>query len=100
MPGTLTWLASFQLLEYQWSEGEFDTLEKLGSAHRPEGTPPSEGGVPPGRWAEPNYPSVINKPAATRPDASDNSMTEATSMDQTDIISYKHRKNCECCTGH
>ena len=50
------------------------------AAHRPGGTPPSEGGVPPPRWAEPNYPSVINKPAATRPDASDNSMTEATSM--------------------
>ena len=50
------------------------------AAHRPGGTPPSEGGVPPPRWAEPNYPSVINKPAATQPDASDNSMTEATSM--------------------
>ena len=50
------------------------------ASHRPGGTPPSEGGVPPPRWAEPNYPSVINKPAATRPDASDNSMTEATSM--------------------
>ena len=50
------------------------------AAHRPGGTPPSEGGVPPPRWAELNYPSVINKPAATRPDASDNSMTEATSM--------------------
>ena len=37
---------SFQLLEYQWSEGKF----------------------------------FINKPAAARPDASDNSMTEATSM--------------------
>ena len=53
------------------------------AAHRPGGTPPSEGGVPPPRWAEPNYPSVINKPAATRPDASDNSMTEATSMTRT-----------------
>ena len=26
-----------QLLEYQWSEGEFDTLGKLGSAHWPGG---------------------------------------------------------------
>ena len=51
-------LYAFQLLEYQWSEGEFDTLEKLGSAHRAQGTPPSEGGVPCARWAEPNYPLV------------------------------------------
>ena len=52
------------------------------ATHWPEGTTPSEGGVLCARWAEPNYPSVINKPAATRPDASDNSMTEATSMAQ------------------
>ena len=32
------------------------------------------------QWAEPNYPSVINKPAATGPAASDKFMTEATSM--------------------
>ena len=50
------------------------------ASHRPGGTPPSEGGVPPPRWAEPNYPSVINKPAATRPHAFDKFMTEATSM--------------------
>ena len=50
------------------------------AAHLLGGTPPSGGGVPPARWAEPNYPSVINKPAGTRHDASDNSMTEATSM--------------------
>ena len=50
------------------------------ATHWPVGTPPSEGGVPCARWAEPNYPSVINKPAATRPDASDKFMTEATSM--------------------
>ena len=31
-------VTTFQLLEYQWSEGEFDTLGKLGSAHRPGGT--------------------------------------------------------------
>ena len=60
--------------------GEFDTLGKLGSAHWAQGTPPSGGGVPCARWAEPNYPSVINKPAATRPDTSDKFMTEATSM--------------------
>ena len=36
-----------QLLEYQWSEGEFDTLGKLGSARRPEGTPPSENLITP-----------------------------------------------------
>ena len=29
---------------------------------------------------EPNYPSVMNKPAATQPDTSDKFMTEATSM--------------------
>ena len=40
----------FQLLEYQFSEGEFDTLK------------------------------LINKPASTWPDASDKFMTEATSM--------------------
>ena len=50
------------------------------ATHWPEGTPPSEGGVLCARWAEPNYPSVINKPAATRLDASDKFMTEATSM--------------------
>ena len=55
----------------------FDTLEKLGSAHRAQGTHPSEGGVPRARWVEPNYPSVINKPAVTRPDASEKFMTEA-----------------------
>ena len=61
--------------------GRWEGVGSLPTAsHRPGGTPPSEGGVPPPRWAEPNYPSVINKPAATRPDASDNSMTEATSM--------------------
>ena len=61
--------------------GRWEGVENLPTAaHRPGGTPPSEGGVPPPQWAEPNYPSVINKPAATRPDASDNSMTEATSM--------------------
>ena len=54
---------AFQLLEYQWSEGEFDTLGKMGSAHWAGGTPPSEGGVPPGRWAEPNYPRVSNSPS-------------------------------------
>ena len=58
---------SFQLLEYQWSEGEFGT---------------------PGWWAEPNYPSVINKPAATWPDASDKFMTEATSMHLVDVVPY------------
>ena len=58
----------------------FDTLGKLGSAHRARGTPPSEGGVPRARWVEHNYPSVINKPAAPRPDASEKFMTEATSM--------------------
>ena len=77
---------SFQLLEYQWSEGEFDTLGKLGSAHQPGGTPPSDGGIPPGRWAEPNYPPVINKPAATPPDACDKFITEATSMSVITII--------------
>ena len=50
------------------------------ATHWPEGTPPSEGGVLCARWAEPNYPSVINKPAATRLDASDKFMTEAISM--------------------
>ena len=61
--------------------GRWEGVGSLPTAsHRPGGTPPSEGGVPPPRWAEPNYPSVINKPAATRPNASDNSMTEATSM--------------------
>ena len=46
-----------------------------------EGHLPPEGGVPPPRSGRtPITPSVINKPAATRPDASDNSMTEATSM--------------------
>ena len=32
--------------------------------------------------------NLINKPAATRPDASDNSMTEATSMGGTSINEY------------
>ena len=40
---------SFHLLEYQWSEDEFDSLGKLGSAHRVQGTPPLEGGVSSGR---------------------------------------------------
>ena len=44
-------MGPFQLLEYQWSKGKFDS-----------------------------HMTVINKPAATRTDASDNSMTEATSM--------------------
>ena len=61
------------------------------ATHRRGGTPPSEGGVPPGRWAEPNYPSVINKPAAARPNASDNSMTEATSM----LQGGRHHKGSE-----
>ena len=50
------------------------------AAHWPGGTPPFEGGVPRARWAEPNYPSDINKPAANRPNASEKFMTEATSM--------------------
>ena len=33
------------------------------ASHRPGGTPPSEGGVPPPRWAEPNYPRVSNLPS-------------------------------------
>ena len=33
------------------------------AAHRPEGTPPSEGGVPRARWAEPNFPRVSNSPS-------------------------------------
>ena len=40
---------SFHLLEYQWSEDEFDTLGKSGSAHRVQGTPPLEGGVSSGQ---------------------------------------------------
>ena len=36
------------------------------AAHRPGGTPPSEGGVPPPRWAEPNYPRVSNLPSDHR----------------------------------
>ena len=43
-------LPPFQLLEYQWGEGRFDTLGLLGSAHRAQGQPPSEGGIPPGGW--------------------------------------------------
>ena len=31
---------AFQLLEYQWREGRFDTLGKLGSAHRAVGQHP------------------------------------------------------------
>ena len=42
--------------------------------------------TPPGRWAEPNYPSVINKLAETQPDAPDKFMTEATSMSVITII--------------
>ena len=38
----LMWPQTFQFLEYQWSEGKFDTLGKLGFAHRAQGTPPSE----------------------------------------------------------
>ena len=38
-------IPAIPLLEYQWSEGEFDTLWELGSAHRSGGTHPSEGGV-------------------------------------------------------
>ena len=53
-PAQRGWLAlswtPFQLLEYQWSEGEFDTLWELGSAHWAQGTPCSEGGVPSGQW--------------------------------------------------
>ena len=65
--------------------GRWEGVGSLPTAsHRPGGTPPSEGGVPPPRWAEPNYPSVINKPAGTRPDASDKFMTEATSMTRSD----------------
>ena len=30
----------FQLLEYQWGEGRFDTLGLLGSAHRAQGQHP------------------------------------------------------------
>ena len=33
--------ARFQLPQYQWSEGEFDTQGKLGSAHGAQGTTPS-----------------------------------------------------------
>ena len=74
--------------------GRWEGVGSLPTAsHRPGGTPPSEGGVPPPRWAEPNYPSVINKPAATQPDASDNSMTEATSMGLMTIRCCKHLDN-------
>ena len=33
-------LRAFQLLEYQWGEGRFDTLGLLGSAHRAQGQHP------------------------------------------------------------
>ena len=39
---------SFQLLEYQWREGRFDTLGKLVSAHPGGGQHPPGGWVPPG----------------------------------------------------
>ena len=43
---------AFQLLEYQWREGKFDTLGKLVSAHRADGLPPYMGGVPSERGVE------------------------------------------------
>ena len=56
---------AFQLLEYQWSEGKFSCLV----------------------FSHVSCLVVfINKPAATRPDASDNSMTEATSMGETGAL--------------
>ena len=36
----LQYLEPFQLLEYQWGEGRFDTLGLLGSAHRAQGQHP------------------------------------------------------------
>ena len=56
------WPQIFQLLKYQWSEGKFDTLGKSGSAHRAQGTPPSKGSVPSGRWG-----AVGRLPTLTHP---------------------------------
>ena len=40
----------FQLLEYQWQEGGFDTLGKLVSAHPGGGQHPAAGCCPRGGW--------------------------------------------------
>ena len=53
---------------------------------------PSEGCVPCAPWAEPNYPSVINKPAATLPNAIDKFMTEATSMVEVAILIFSVKR--------
>ena len=44
--GKIGLLSPFQLLEYQWREGKFDTLGKLVSAHHADGLTPYMGGVP------------------------------------------------------
>ena len=53
---------------------------------------PSEGCVPCALWAEPNYPSVINEPAATRPNAIEKFMTEATSMVKVAILIFSVKR--------
>ena len=43
---------SFQLIEYQWKEGRFDTQGKLISAHRVHRRATPRGGVLPAWWVE------------------------------------------------
>ena len=39
-------VGTFQLLEYQWGEGRFDTLGLLACAHRAQGQHPWQGWAP------------------------------------------------------
>ena len=56
---------TFQLLEYQWWEGKFDTLGKLVSAHRADGLPPYMGGVPSERGVAAGAPPAPLPPPLT-----------------------------------
>ena len=48
--------------------GLFMTEGELGSAHRAGGTPPSGGGVPPGRWVSVgSLPTATHRPGGTPP---------------------------------